>query len=144
MSARAIAGIVMAVVVVSGLYVLRATTMSREKAPPDPGARLVVDFSVTTKDLPAHELPVIASAIFNACRLQAEAGLQQPLDRLGRDRFRAVLTPAPNATDREQLAGCLSDPTLSHTLSGDVRMREIPSPREARSTQGEPFGASAR
>lgn len=117
----------MAAVVLSGLYVLRAATMSREQAPVQSGTRLVVEFDVATKGLPTHELPVIANAIFDACRLQAEAGLRQPLNRLSDERFRAVLTPAPNATDREQLAGCLSDPTLPHTLSGDVRMREIPS-----------------
>lgn len=117
---------VVAAVVLAGLYVLRANTMSREQAAADPGARLVVEFTVQTKRLPDHELPFVAGSIFDACRLQAEAGLRQELSRVSRDRFRAVLTPAPNQTDRKQLAGCLTDVTLPHTLSGGVRMREVP------------------
>lgn len=125
MSARLTAVVV--VLVIAGLALLRANTMSRETVAPDLDASLVVEFSVDAKRLPAHELPVVASAIFDACRLQAEAGVSQPLDQLSRNRFRAVLTPSPNATDRTQLAGCLSDLTFAHTYSGDVRMREVQS-----------------
>lgn len=126
MSARAIVGIVVAAVVVAGVYAPRANTMSREQAAPDSDARLVVDFTVETKLLPTHELPGIASSIFNACRLQAEAGVQKSVSQIGPHRFRATLTPAPNETDRAQLAGCLSDLTLAHTLSGGVQMQVIP------------------
>lgn len=125
MSSRAAVGIAVAVALLAGLYLLRANTMAREYVGPDFGAHLVVEFSVQTKLLPTHELPLIASSIFNACRLQAEAGLQRPVTKLDGDRFRAILTPAPNATDRQQLAGCLSDLTFAHTRSGKVEMRTV-------------------
>lgn len=125
MTARSVFGILAIIVAVGGLYVLRANTMAREDVASRTGAALVVEFSVHAQLLPTHELPLVAESIFNTCRLQAEAGLESPVTRLSENRFRAVLSPAPNATDRKQLSGCLSDLTVAHTYSGDVDMREI-------------------
>lgn len=125
MSARAtVVIIILLLLLLGGVVALRANTMSREQAEPDADTQLVVEFQVEAKRLPAHELLVVATAIFNACRLQAEAGLEQPVSQVSQNRFRAVLTPAPNQTDRKQLSGCLSDLTLAHTYSGEVEMRE--------------------
>lgn len=116
-----------AVVIVAGaigLYFVREETMARERPPATMSAELVVEFRVEAKLLPSYELPTIAAAIFDTCRLQAQTGLEQPLEHLGDGRFRAVLRPVPNETDRKQLAGCLSDVTLAHTRSGGVTMYE--------------------
>lgn len=114
--------IVVLAVASAGLFALREETMSRETMDADRGALLIVEFEVKAKSLPNHELSAVASSLFNACRLQAQAGLERPLTQVSADRFRAVLTPAPNETDRKQLGGCLSDLMLSHTRSGDVQM----------------------
>lgn len=126
MTVRGIVGLVAFAVVAAGLYVVRENTMAREDVSADLNRHLVVEFRVDAQLLPSHELPAIASAVFNACRLEAEAGLSAPVTQLSEHRFRAVLTPAPNDTDRAQLSGCLSDLTFAHTRSGDVEMREVP------------------
>lgn len=125
MTGRAALGALAIIVVIGALYVLRAKTMARENAAPQPGTALVVEFSVHAQRLPSHELPLVAASIFNTCRLQAEAGLERPVSQLSDSRFQAVLSPAPNATDRKQLSGCLSDLSVAHTYSGDVEMRDI-------------------
>lgn len=124
MKARLALGAIGIITVAVGIFALRAETMSRETAQVRADVDLVVEFKVEAKLLHSYELPTVASSIFNACRLQAEAGFEQPLRRVGDNRFRAVLSPAPNETDRKQLAGCLSDLMLAHTRSGDVQMYE--------------------
>lgn len=70
MNSRVLAA-VLVIVIGAGLYQLRARTMAREHAISVAGAALVVEFTVEAKRLPTHELPTIASSLFNACRLQA-------------------------------------------------------------------------
>ena len=125
MRVRGVLAVLAIIVAVGALYLLRANTMAREDVASQTGTALVVEFSVYAQLLPSHELPLIAESLFNTCRLQAQAGLERPVARVSESRFRAVLSPAPNATDRKQLSGCLSDLTVAHTYSGNVDMREI-------------------
>lgn len=48
------------------------------------------------------------------CRLQVESDVVGPIERIGNGRYRAVLEPALDDTNRRQFRGCLEDWTIDH------------------------------
>ncbi len=48
------------------------------------------------------------------CRLEVESDLSGPVERLGDGRFRAVLVPALDDSNRRQFRGCLEDWIIDH------------------------------
>lgn len=48
------------------------------------------------------------------CRLEVESDLAAPIERLGEGRYRAVLEPALDDTNKRQFRGCLEDWIIDH------------------------------
>jgi hypothetical protein len=49
-----------------------------------------------------------------SCRLEVDSDLDGPVERLGDGRFRAVLVPALDESNRRQFRGCLEDWIIDH------------------------------
>ena len=56
----------------------------------------------------------MVEAQLQTCRLEVTSDLTGPIESLGDGRFRAVLTPAMDETNRRQFRGCVEDFVIDH------------------------------
>lgn len=99
---------------VLGVGSLREATLSTHHAVP-PGSQLVVVVQAETKGPEPHQtLPEMVEAQLVMCRLEVESDIAAPIDELGDDTFRAVLSPSMDETNRRQFRGCLEDYRVDH------------------------------
>ena len=54
-------------------------------------------------------LPEMVEAQLETCRLEVTSDVEGPIEELGDGRFRAVLVPALDETNRKQFRGCMED-----------------------------------
>lgn len=102
-------GIVGLAVGALGVIALREATMSTHSpVPPDSRVELVVaaesrggDESQTTEER--------VDALVRTCRLEVASDLVGRMEPLGDGRYRGVLAPAMDDTDRRQFRGCIED-----------------------------------
>lgn len=66
-------------------------------------------------------------ALLFACRLEVNSDPAGPIENLGEGRFRAVLQPSMDPTDRRQFRGCLEDWTADHVLIDVLYLAELES-----------------
>jgi hypothetical protein len=59
------------------------------------------------------------------CRLEVESDLAGPIERLGDGRYRAVLVPALDPTNRRQFRGCLEDWIIDHVQLDVLELNQI-------------------
>jgi hypothetical protein len=98
---------------VIGVLALREATLSTHEEVDARETRLVV--SGQTKGGEEHQtLSEMVEAQVLSCRLEVESDLSGPIERLGDDRFRAVLVPALDDSNRRQFRGCLEDWVIDH------------------------------
>lgn len=113
---RAAAGILGVVLVVVAVVAIRDATLSTHE-PVDPDSRIEVVLRLRSKGGEARQSDAeAAAALLTFCRLEVNSDLEGPVDDLGDGRFRAVLRPDMDTTDRRQFRGCLEDWTLDHVL----------------------------
>lgn len=67
----------------------------------------------------------MATALVLACRLEVSADPVGPLEPLGGDRYRVVVTPALDETDQRQLRGCLEDWVIDHVRADVESIRVL-------------------
>lgn len=98
---------------VIGVLALREATLSTHEEVDARETRLVV--SGQTKGGEEHQtLSEMVEAQVLSCRLEVESDLSGPLQHLGDDRYRAVLVPALDDSNRRQFRGCLEDWIIDH------------------------------
>lgn len=103
----------------SAIPMLAEATMSK-KSPVPRGSRLEVVLNAETSHEPKNTAAEMARTLFAGCRLQVPARVAESgFEELGGNRFRFVLEPTLNDSDRRQLHGCLEDARLQH-LQADV------------------------
>ncbi|HET6663200.1 MAG TPA: hypothetical protein VFG94_03045 [Acidimicrobiales bacterium] len=91
-----------------GVLALREATLSTHQPVTARATELVV--SADTKGGEQHQtLPEMVEAQLLTCRLEVTSDLAGPIESLGDGRFRAVLTPALDETNRRQFRGCVED-----------------------------------
>jgi hypothetical protein len=96
-----------------GVLALREATLSTHEEVDARETQLVV--SGATKGGEENQtLPEMVEAQLLTCRLEVESDLAGPVERLGDDRFRAVLVPALDDSNRRQFRGCLEDWIIDH------------------------------
>ena len=61
-----------------------------------------------------------------ACRLEVSSDLVGPIEPQGDGRFRAVLTPSMDETNRRQFRGCLEDWLIDQFQLDVIRLAEVP------------------
>lgn len=117
----------LAVLVLAGLAVplLADATMSRE-TPVDPQSKMEIVLVARASHEPHDTLTEMARTLFVGCRLQASSRLEEDGFRhLAEDRYRFVIAPSLNESDRRQLHGCLEDARVQHLQADVLSMREF-------------------
>jgi hypothetical protein len=94
---------------VVGVSALREATMStHHPIAPDSRIELVVD-AETNGGESSQTTAEMVDAQIRTCRLEVHSDLAGDIVEVRRDRFRAVLAPSMDETDRRQFRGCLED-----------------------------------
>jgi hypothetical protein len=97
--------------VLSVLALREATLSTHEDVAPDSRAEIVLRARSRGGER-GQSVPEMVHALILSCRLEVHSDIVGPIQAEGRNRFRAVLQPALDRTDRRQLRGCLEDWTI--------------------------------
>ena len=96
----------------AGVLALREATLSTHHPVP-PGSTTEVRFEAATRHGErGQSLNEMAHALVLTCRLEVSSDLVGDVEALGGNRFRAVLTPSLDQTNRRQFRGCVEDWTV--------------------------------
>lgn len=113
--------------VVGGLAVVslrEATLSTHDDMDPESQMEVVVSASWRNAE-PSQTLPGMVEAQMLRCRLEVATDMVGDIEALGDDRFRAVIAPALDQTDRRQFRGCLNDWTIDHVGVNVVSLEVI-------------------
>jgi hypothetical protein len=87
---------------------------------------MAVVVSATTKGGEGGQtLAEMVEAQLLTCRLEVTSDFAGPIEPLGDDRFRAVLTPALDDTNRRQFRGCVEDFMIDHVQINVVDLTDL-------------------
>jgi hypothetical protein len=114
----AIGAVGLAIGVVGVLALREATLSTHGKVDPDSRVELVLDARSRHRE-PGQTLPEMVEALLLTCRLEVNSDVVGTIRADGDGRFRAVLQPGLDETNRKQLRGCLEDWTID-SLRVDV------------------------
>jgi hypothetical protein len=110
---RLVLGAIGLAVGVVGVLALREATLSTHERVAGDGIELVL--SARTRGGEQHQtLDEMVEAQLQTCRLEVTSDLAGPIEPLGDGRFRALLTPAMDETNRRQFRGCVEDFMIDH------------------------------
>ncbi len=110
---RLLLGAVGVAIGIVGVVALREATLSTHEPVTAGETELVV--SADTHGGESHQnLPEMVEAQVQTCRLEVTSDLVGPIESLGDGRFRAVLSPAMDETNRRQFRGCVEDWVIDH------------------------------
>jgi hypothetical protein len=110
---------------VFGVVALREATLStHEPVARDSRIELVVAARVKGGE-PGQTLDEMVEAQLEACRLEVSSDLIGDIEQQRDGRFRAVLTPSMDDTDRRQFRGCLEDWLIDQFQLDVIRLAEI-------------------
>lgn len=100
---------------------LREATLSTHE--PVTGDEMELVVSANTKGGERSQtLAEMVEAQLQTCRLEVNSDLAGPIEPLGDGRFRAVLTPAMDETDRRQFRGCVEDFVIDHVQINMIQL----------------------
>ena len=120
--AAAILVAVGAVVGVAGLLALRDATLSTHQ-PVVAGSKIEVVVDAATKGGEHDQsLTEMVETYVLLCRLEVMSDVVGHVDVLAPGRYRAVLTPSMDESNRRQFRGCLEDWAIDHVRLDVVRM----------------------
>lgn len=123
---RVVTGLVLLAVLGAGVWQLRSATMSTH-APVDPGSQLAVTVDAESRmSETGQSLREMVTAKVAMCRLEVRTADPVGPAEAGEDgRFRFVLQPTLDDTDRVQFRGCLEDWNVDHLVLDVVEMRDV-------------------
>ena len=105
---------------VTGVLALREATLStHERIPPDTQAEVWLTAHTKGGETDQALLEMV-EALVTMCRLEVTSDLVGAVIQEGEHRFRSVLEPAMDETNRRQLRGCLEDWTVDHLQVDEV------------------------
>lgn len=126
MSLRHAVAVLAAVATVGGIVWLRQVTMARDVPTPSDSRTVVVVESRTNLHDSEVGLHQITEAVMTSCRLEIGATSVETLQRHDEpDRFRLVLQPALDTTERRRYEGCLEDWRIDHLRIDVVSIEQI-------------------
>lgn len=109
---------------VVGVLALREATLSTHEPVTARSVEVVV--SAHTAGGEAHQtLQEMVEAQLLTCRLEVTSDLEGPIEDLGDGRFRAVLVPALDETNRRQFRGCVEDFIIDHVQMDVVALDDL-------------------
>jgi hypothetical protein len=121
--ARAGLGLVGLAIGVVGVLALREATLSTHEAVSAREMRLVVS-AKTHGGEPDQTLAEMVEAQLLTCRLEVSSDFAGPVESLGDGRFRAVLIPALDQTNKRQFRGCVEDFVTDHLQINVLELEE--------------------
>ena len=74
---------------------------------------------------PNQTLAEMVEAQLLSCRLEVESDLSGPIERIGDGRYRAVLVPALDESNRRQFRGCVEDWIIDHVQLDVLELTNI-------------------
>ena len=107
-----------------GVLALREATLSTHEAVAARHVEVVVS-ARTAGGEASQTLAEMVEAQLLTCRLEVNSDLDGPIEPLGDGRFRAVLVPAMDETNRRQFRGCVEDFVIDHLQIDIVEFNEI-------------------
>jgi hypothetical protein len=108
------------VVGVAGVLALREATLSTHE-PVVPGSTTEVRFEAASRHGERGQtLDEMVHALVLTCRLEVSSDLVGEVEAVGEDRFRAVLSPALDETNRRQFRGCVEDWTVDQLQTDEL------------------------
>ena len=125
-SVRVLLGLAVVALLAGGVWQLRSSTLSTHVVK-DPGSRLAVTVDAeSNQSEPGQTLLEMVTAKVSVCRLEVStADPTGPLQTGPDGRFRFVLQPSLDDTDRVQFRGCIEDWNVDHLLVDVIEMREV-------------------
>lgn len=124
-SAHLVFGAVGLAIGVVAVWALREATLSTHgRIDPSTQIELVIR-ARTEGGERGQSLDEMVEALLLSCRLEVTADIASPIRDEGNGKFRVVLEPALDQTDRRQLRGCVEDWSIDH-LRVDVLAFETP------------------
>ena len=106
------------------LALREATLSTHEPVPPDSSVELVVHSRVNRGE--RSSLGTMTESLVRLCVLEVAPEIDGPVEDLGDDRFRFVLRPALDDTDRTQFRGCVEDWKIDNLLVDVESMVQTP------------------
>ena len=113
--------------VIGGLAVvaLREATLSTHHRV-DPHSRDEVVLTARSERAErGQSLAELVEALVITCRLEVTSDVEVPVESLGEDRFRVVLAPALDETNRRQFRGCVEDWTIDQVRADVVSLTAV-------------------
>jgi hypothetical protein len=108
-----------------GVLAMREATLSTHE-PVSTARETELVVSAKTKGGEQHQtLPEMVEAQLRTCRLEVTSDLAGPIESLGDGRFRAVLAPAMDETNRRQFRGCVEDWVIDHVRIDVVELSNL-------------------
>jgi hypothetical protein len=106
-------GLVGLAVGVAAVFALREATLSTHETVDGDGMELIVS-ARTAGGEQGQTLPEMVEAQLDTCRLEVTSDVDGPIESLGDGRYRVLLTPAMDETNRRQFRGCVEDFMIDH------------------------------
>jgi hypothetical protein len=123
---RVLLGTVGLAIGVSGVLALREATLSTHDEELELGEEMEVLLQADTKGGERGQtLDEMVHAQLLTCRLEVTSDLVGPVEELGDGRYRAVLRPSLDETNRRQFRGCVEDWVIDHVRLDVVDLNEI-------------------
>jgi hypothetical protein len=110
---------------VLGVGALREATLStHQPIPSDTRIEVVVDAKERGTE-PGQTLAEMVESKVMACRLEVNSDVVGEIEPAGEGRYRIVLAPTMDQTNRRQFRGCLEDWTHDHILIDVVSVDDV-------------------
>jgi hypothetical protein len=122
---RLLLGVIGLAVGVAAVMALREATLSTHETVEGEGMELVLS-ATTAGGERTQTLTEMVEAQVLTCRLEVTSDLSRPIEELGDGRYRAVLTPAMDETNRRQFRGCVEDFIIDHVQVNVVELTVMP------------------
>lgn len=110
---------------IAGVMALREATLStHERVVDGSGTELVL--SARTKGGEVNQtLDEMVEAQLLTCRLEVSSDIEGDIESLGDGRYRAVLVPSLDETNRRQFRGCVEDWVIDHVWLDVLELHQV-------------------
>jgi hypothetical protein len=109
---------------VVAVLALREATLSTHQEVAGRGTELVLS-ATTEGGEEGQTLAEMVEAQLLTCRLEVTSDLAGPIEPLGDGRFRVVLEPAMDQTNRRQFRGCVEDFIIDHLQIDVIELNPV-------------------